>query len=176
MGLANLQPHQHTQGSHIVSALVDLKYIRMNNPLQHRSASTTLSPSTKITLKINLRVVGKAPRAALRRLQIHKATGKNVANPRAGRCRCIFGGLMEERRDGERSLEEAAVEVVVATPSQSVSLASLFRTDGEEPRCFGPPLSLPLRAQTLSLSLSLLSLSLSHSLSSLSFLLSLFLP
>lgn len=52
----------------------------------------------------NLRVVGKAPRAALRRLKIHKATGKNVANPRAGRCRCIFDGRAgggTPRRRGE---------------------------------------------------------------------------
>lgn len=148
------------------SALFSPSSFSPSSAVINNHKATTPPPPKKLN---NLRVVGKAPRAALTRLQIHKATGKKDANPRAGRCRCIFVGRLREPGEGGTGLswEEATVEVaeeaeeVVATPSPSVSLASLLRTDGEdgeEPGCFGPPL--PLSPPSLSLCALSLSLSL----------------
>ncbi|KAK1884776.1 ATP-dependent RNA helicase DBP9, partial [Dissostichus eleginoides] len=52
--------------------------------------------------KNNLRVVGKAPCTQLTWQKIHKATGNNNVNPRAGRCRCIFTAGVDAA--GEESL------------------------------------------------------------------------
>ncbi|KAJ4925170.1 hypothetical protein JOQ06_017906, partial [Pogonophryne albipinna] len=66
--------------------------------------------------KNNLRVVGKAPCTQLTWQKIHKATGNNNVNPRAGRCRCIFTAGVDaagEESLGKHCARSGALSVVL---------------------------------------------------------------
>lgn len=83
----------------------------------------------------NLRVVGKAPCTLLTWLKIHKATGKNNVNPWAGRCRSIFTAGVDAAAERERRYSGKKKQRGGGDAGRSVSLASQFRTDEEEPGC-----------------------------------------